>query len=501
MASHARPWGSADRARAAPATERDHHAPLRIPTIAAFAVISATLLALIAIVPLIWSSHTLGQATERLALDADRVALENQIERNLDSYNRVSNVQLLTSVDLSDERRELLSSLRTLLDRAPDHARNEGERRAIAEVDREVDAYLDARDRLGSSALPASQIVRESSANFERAKHALGEWRETSVASTRDAFGDAERADRIALVIASTAAAVLVVLVIALAFLVRQNVLVPITGLHRTITRLRAGDTDVHAQVRGAFELREVSRALNDLIDTAARHRHGELAFLASVAHDLRNPLAAMKMAVQILAETQQGGTNARTIAMLDRQTDRLAHMVDELFDATRVAAGQIELHRAPFDLRESVRHTVQLLELSAPAHELVAHLPSAPVIVDGDARRIEQVVNNLVSNAIKYAPDAPRIDIRVASDGEWAELSVTDRGIDIPKDEIPDLFMPFRRHATKVAPGTGLGLSVVQRIVTAHGGRIDVESTVGAGSTFRVRLPRVASEQPSTEA
>jgi signal transduction histidine kinase len=353
-----------------------------------------------------------------------------------------------------------------------------------------VEAYVDARARLDASGLPMGRVVDETAVRFDRAKDALREWRQASAAETSAVFARAEDVQRISLAIASAAALILVALAIVATFVIRRIVIAPILDLHRAIAGLREGDTHVRAKERGALELAEVSHALNELIDAVGRQRRGELAFLASVAHDLRNPLSAMKMGVQILGEGEERPTQARTIAMLDRQMDRLAHMIEELFDATRVAAGQIELERGPFDLRETVHHAVQLYELSAPTHEVVAHLPDAPVTIDGDMVRIEQVVNNLVSNAIKYSPGAAHVDIRVSADADCAELSVTDRGIGIPPEEIPDLFMPFRRRAPDVAPGAGLGLSVVRRIVTAHGGRIDVESVVGSGSTFRVRIP-----------
>jgi signal transduction histidine kinase len=123
-------------------------------------------------------------------------------------------------------------------------------------------------------------------------------------------------------------------------------------------------------------------------------------------------------------------------------------------------------------------------------------------VVVRCDGTRLEQVLHNLVSNALKYSPTGSSVELRVAQEGEEAVLSVVDQGIGISSEELRHLFAPFRRtsRAREVAPGVGLGLSVARRIIEAHGGRIEVDSRPGAGSTFRVRLPLAAapSAQPS---
>src|SRR5690606_31960016 len=119
------------------------------------------------------------------------------------------------------------------------------------------------------------------------------------------------------------------------------------------------------------------------------------------------------------------------------------------------------------------------------PEHQITAHLPDERVEIQGDPLRLEQVVSNLLSNAIKFSPGGGPVRIDVTMEGSDVVLSVSDRGVGIPREELPSMFLPFRRRRPDIAPGAGLGLSVVRHIVAAHGGSIDVQSDPGAGTTF----------------
>jgi signal transduction histidine kinase len=181
-------------------------------------------------------------------------------------------------------------------------------------------------------------------------------------------------------------------------------------------------------------------------------------------------------------------------LTILERQLGRLTRMVGDLLDASRIEAGELELNVEEVDLRKVAREVVELYAPTSPAHQVELEAPEQPVRVRADPLRLEQVVSNLVSNAIKYAPEGGPVKVVVGVEGDEAVLAVKDRGVGIPPEEIPDLFLPFRRRAMtrNLAPGAGLGLSVVRRILQAHGGRIEVESVQGTGSTFRIRLPGV---------
>jgi signal transduction histidine kinase len=174
--------------------------------------------------------------------------------------------------------------------------------------------------------------------------------------------------------------------------------------------------------------------------------------------------------------------------------------MVGDLLDAARIEGGHLELKRVACDLRRIAADAVELFRPTTDRHELRLDVADSPVIVVGDGLRLEQVLVNLVSNAIKYSPEGGVIEVFVGLEGDRAMVRVADRGLGIAPDEVPHIFEPFRRAGSSrdVVPGVGLGLSVSRHIIEAHAGRIDVESSVGAGTTFRVRLPLAIPEPGS---
>jgi signal transduction histidine kinase len=163
--------------------------------------------------------------------------------------------------------------------------------------------------------------------------------------------------------------------------------------------------------------------------------------------------------------------------------------MIDDILDAARIEAGELSLSVRDHDLKESIAGLVAVYAHGSRRHDIELRTPESPVVVVVDPLRIEQAVGNLVSNAIKYSPAGGKIEVELRVERAEAVITVRDRGLGIPPEELPHIFEPFRR-GTDVATGAGLGLSVLHRIVTAHGGRVEVESEAGRGSTFRVRLP-----------
>lgn len=165
--------------------------------------------------------------------------------------------------------------------------------------------------------------------------------------------------------------------------------------------------------------------------------------------------------------------------------------MVSDLLDSSRIESGQLELRLDTRDLRDVVLRVVELQQDSRTDRRFVLSVCEAPVPVRCDVLRIEQVLNNLLNNAVKYSPEASDVLVMLSATREFARLSVTDHGAGIPMSDRERIFAPFSRGANVGAiAGVGLGLSVSRRIVVAHGGTIDVDSTPGAGSTFTVELP-----------
>lgn len=217
--------------------------------------------------------------------------------------------------------------------------------------------------------------------------------------------------------------------------------------------------------------------------------------FLLIASHELRTPLTSLQFSIQSLAQTLSRDMDierARSVVALSgRQIKRLANLVDMLLDVSRIQAGRLELNRAPVDLRELVAEIViHLGDQLAQSGSTLAMRAEQSVIGRWDPYRLEQVVTNLLTNAIKFGERAP-IEITVTAEDRVARLSVTDHGIGIPTEVQAQLFERFRRGvSSQHYGGLGLGLYIARTIVEAHGGRIRLSSEVGLGSTFCVELP-----------
>ena len=218
--------------------------------------------------------------------------------------------------------------------------------------------------------------------------------------------------------------------------------------------------------------------------------------FVASVSHELRTPLTSIVGYVNILEERDDLPTDVHShLSVVSRNTTRLQRLVADLLHTAQVDEGPMQVRRVPTDLSKIVRDAVEAATPAAAASGITIHAEMPERLeVMVDAQRMAQVVDNLISNAIKYSPDGGRVDVCLALDGGKVELAVKDTGLGIESSDRDRLFTRFFRsaHATKQSiQGVGLGLSITKSIVESHGGRIEVESELGRGSEFRVRIPR----------
>lgn len=217
--------------------------------------------------------------------------------------------------------------------------------------------------------------------------------------------------------------------------------------------------------------------------------------FIAMVSHELRNPLAAIMNQAALLDRITAGDDlSARACAAIRRQAQQLASIVDDLLDVSRLAAGKLTLERTTQDLAALVERCVQDFVGRRLLDEHRRELRLSPAYVSGDGPRLEQVVSNLLTNALKYTPRGGRITVTVDRQGGDAVLRVSDSGIGIAPELMPrifDLFVQSDRGLDRRDGGLGLGLSIVRRLVEAHGGRIEARSAgPNQGSEFIVRLP-----------
>jgi PAS domain S-box-containing protein len=251
-----------------------------------------------------------------------------------------------------------------------------------------------------------------------------------------------------------------------------------------TITR------DITAQKRAEDELRRVAADLSE-----ADHRKSE--FLATLAHELRNPLAPIRTGLDLLRMAPSDPQAAERVhGMMDRQLGHLIHLVDDLLDIARITRGKIELKKEPVLLRTIVATAVETSTalLEAHHHSLSVDLPPEPLELEADVTRMVQVLSNLLNNAAKYTPSGGRVNLSAWREDGHAVIAVADSGIGIPPESIGSVFEMFtqvRGSLDRAQGGLGIGLSLVRRLVELHGGRVSASSGGrGQGSAFTVRLP-----------
>ncbi|HEV8633519.1 MAG TPA: ATP-binding protein [Chloroflexota bacterium] len=233
---------------------------------------------------------------------------------------------------------------------------------------------------------------------------------------------------------------------------------------------------------------------------TAARQE-----FLTVVSHELKTPVAVIKAYAEVLARRAELAAwperERKIVARVQEQADRMLAMIEQLLDLRRLERGMLHLEMGRFDLAALVRRSVEAIQATTSRHRIEAHAPTE-LIVRADRRRIEEVVTNLLENAVKYSPAGGRIEVRLDAEPDGsALLSVADEGVGIASEELERIFQRFYQVGagtfSRGHVGLGLGLYIAQEIVERHGGRIWATSAPGRGSTFYVRLPLKSEEEP----
>ncbi|GHG78434.1 HAMP domain-containing sensor histidine kinase [Comamonas sp. JC664] len=432
------------------------------------------------------SAVTLGTAVEGIRLSEELevglLAHDRMVREGPEKARRGPGG--LSRIELEALLYQQIGSLRRI-------ASTEEERAQLDAVRGDVDVYF-------SSQWDPARAEKDAGPALDAALSGLEHVIAINVEGARVARLQAERWNTMA----DSAGVVLCVLLLVGAFVVslllRRVALQPLRDISQSMRRFGAGSKRTRAPEAGPTELRDMARTFNEMANSLTHQQEQQLAFLAGVAHELRNPLSALKLSTALSDRSRAQLTPERmdrTLALVGRQVERLDRMVGDLLDATRIEAGRLELRPEVRDACELAREVVELYRSGDTGHVLRLSLPDAPVLVRVDAARLEQVLHNLISNALKYSPGGSSVEVLVRREQEEAVLCVTDQGIGISDDEKRLLFAPFQRagNARQRAPGVGLGLSVARRIVEAHGGSIDVESQPGHGSVFCVRLALVS--------
>ena len=281
---------------------------------------------------------------------------------------------------------------------------------------------------------------------------------------------------------------------LAVPLVAREAVFGALSLVSATPNRFGAADVELVVEIG-----RRTALAIDNARLLVATQRAVQLRdqFLSTASHELRTPLTSLKLTIEALVHGTRArplpATHSRRLQRVLHSTMRLEHLVNELLDVTRIEQGQAALARGEMDLGALVRDVGQHFEFDlAQAGCCLSIACPGPVIGFWDASRLEQVVTNLLANAIKFGAGRP-IEVAVRDAGQAAELQVRDHGIGIAAEHLSKIFDRFERAvSTTHYGGLGLGLYLARSIVESHGGTITVESRVGEGSTFTVRLPRI---------
>ncbi len=294
------------------------------------------------------------------------------------------------------------------------------------------------------------------------------------------------------------AGAASVIAALLLAFVLAETLSRPLRRIRLAADRIGEGDLTTRVDPAGDPEIRAVGLALNRLAETLEREEEIRKQTVADLAHELRTPVNGLLSRI----EAAQDGviTGPENLAAMHDETLRLTRLLEDLSRLSDAEQPGLLLEKRVVNLAEVASGSAASFALRFADAGIALHLESEPVWVDGNADRLDQVVSNILSNALRYTGSGGAVNVRVARVGQDAILEVADTGPGIAPDDLQHIFMRFWRGDRSRSPatgGTGIGLAIVRELVRAHGGTMDVDSSLGTGATFRVTLPAV--ERPST--
>jgi two-component system sensor histidine kinase MtrB len=455
-----------------------------------------------AAVGLILTSAYLHNAAQSIKEAVDSVAASEELHVNLLEHNR-QNLLFEYTGDIAYARRrdEAEQSLNQGIEVFGFYVNTEAERALVSEIKALVSSYLALGGGDDLKPVPLDELLADSLVlnDITVRIRALIQLNQDQAEAIR---GRVEQQNELADVLGFT---VITALLLCLALLIwgaRTVLYKPLIALQETVRRFGKGDYKVRTESSGPRELREVAAVFNEMADNLEGNYQNLNRFLAAVAHDLRNPIGAIKMSMDVIATMRQGQSPEiqEITDIVRRQSDQLNQLVSDLLDRTHMEAGELVLHLKKNDLRSIATQAVGLYQSVSELHPIQLELPDEPVVCNSDPTRMGQVLNNLLSNAIKYSPSGSPITVKIERKDPLATISVSDQGMGIEADDSERIFEPFKRSRSTrdTIPGVGLGLFASRRLIEAHGGCINVRSEPGHGSTFIVQLPLAEASPPS---
>ncbi len=288
--------------------------------------------------------------------------------------------------------------------------------------------------------------------------------------------------------------ALAIAIALILIFLLSRRITSPIDILARTARRLGQGDLSQRVQVKGKGEVAALAQAFNTMATDLENNEQLRRHLIADVAHELRTPLSNIQGYLEAIRDHVMK-PDAATIDSVNEEAALLSRLVDELQELSLAEAGELKLVYQAEDIEKLVKQATAPWrpQLEMKEISLSLDLPDNLPQVNIDWQRVNQVLHNLLENAVKHTGKGGIITVAAARRGEWVEISVSDTGEGIPAEDLPNIFERFYRvdrSRARATGGSGLGLTIARRLVEAHGGRITVQSELGKGSRFAFTLP-----------
>ena len=291
-------------------------------------------------------------------------------------------------------------------------------------------------------------------------------------------------------------------------FLVSRSIYRPIQRVAAASRSVARGQLQQRVDVGGSQEAQELARSFNQMTEEVERQQTALRDFLANVSHDLQTPLTSINGFSQALMDDiVKGDEQHNAYRIIEDESRRLLRLVEGLLDLSRIEAGQVRVESSPVDIAALLEHVADLFALRA--QELDVRLSLAPVSADdvgdvlGDWDRLDQVLGNLLDNALRHTPPGGDVQLSARSESRGSvSIAVADTGVGIPEEAIPNLFDRYYKSDRPGAQGgTGLGLAIARELVRAQGGEIRVSSEQGVGTTFHIVLPSAPDATPSGDA
>ena len=298
------------------------------------------------------------------------------------------------------------------------------------------------------------------------------------------------------------AAVIALIVSLVIAIFLARSIYRPLAKVTKAAQQISTGDYSQRIKPEGPKEIKELGDSFNRMTEDVEQAQLKLLHFVADVSHELRSPLTSIQGFAQALIDgtAADDATKLKAAQIINEESRRLKHQVDELLELSRMQSNQIKFHKEPVDIGEILEHCTEMLAIQAKQKQVTLILTADPkLIVTGDADSLEQVFLNLMDNAVKNSPNGGKIHVFSAKEeGSLARITVSDEGPGIHPDYLPHVFERFYQ-VTGARTGVGLGLTIAREIVVAHHGNIEASSPPGQGAIFTVTLPLINPDLNST--